>query len=125
LALQRLATSISLELSRFLDVKMNVEDNEMGRMNVPGFTADFSLYANTRAYKSEGAGYGVGHQLVVPQLLDEIGNFFSKVGEALWEGVVCSVATAKVAANCSEMGVTGDVAACTDAISDWSDSCID
>lgn len=102
----------------------------MGRMNVPGFSADASLYANTRTYGSARVGYSVGNQQMVPQFWKEIGDFLwgaaKATGEAVWEGVLCTAATANVAVSCTAgLAETGDVAACTDAISEWPEFCID
>jgi len=97
----------------------------MNRMNVPGFSADASLYVNTRTYRLSEAAYSCGNQEVVPQFWREIGNFFSGVGDLIWSTAKCSLATAKVGVHCTAgIWETGNVAACADAVSEWSESCI-
>jgi hypothetical protein len=98
----------------------------MDKMNVPGFTADASLYANAGTYR---AGYSGGHQQVVPQnWLGDLGramwNDIKGAGNLFWGGVRCTVATTAVGVHCVAGAETGDGSECANAISDWTDNCI-
>ena len=97
----------------------------MSTMNMPGFTADASLYSNTSSYRTAGGDYSGGHQQVDPQFWSELGDALKAVGHALWGGVRCTAATTKLGVTCAAVPETGDVGACTDAASEWAESCFD
>jgi hypothetical protein len=104
----------------------------MDRMNVPGFSAGASLYANTGAYRSLGAGYDGGHQQVVPQqnwlgdLGRQIWSDLKGMSKVLWETAECAYATQDMIEHCGPAGqaVTGP-AGCADAYSEWRTACFD
>lgn len=95
----------------------------MDRINLPGFSADASLYANTGTYRHPGAGYSSGQQQVVPQFWRGLWNAIVRVGEDLSAIGECAAATAIMGAQCGAILETGDVAACTDAAQEVKAAC--
>jgi hypothetical protein len=94
--------------------------------NIPGFTAEASLSKASAHYRTASYEPPSGYlQLIAPQSFrGTVGDVLKDIGELLWDGIVCSAATLKIGAACAEALETGDVAACTDAISEWPESCI-
>jgi hypothetical protein len=92
-------------------------------MNIPGFTADASLYRTSASYQSTGVVYGSGERQVVFQFWSELWDGIKAVADTVWGGFECTAATGKMIVTCGTIPDTGDVAACTEAAVGWVKDC--